>query len=83
VKFEVLSWKKDFKGKTFLHLVFAEPDIALGEDKSIDACMLNYVVKCLDTGEQTTSQERRNLVKDVLDLKPSWSTLNELRERLL
>jgi hypothetical protein len=80
---EVLEWKKDFKGKTFIHSVTATVDEAIGDNKELDGVMLNYIVKCLDTGANTTQQERRSLMNGKIDLKPSWSTLNSMRESLM
>lgn len=82
MKIKLLNWKRDFKGRTYVHEATTEmSDTQVG---TIAQLAVSYVVTCLDTGRKAMTSELRNVNPDTmeLDLTPSWPTLNELRERL-
>jgi hypothetical protein len=79
MKFEVMEWKMDAKGKTFTHKVSATVTDTV---KDLKQLALDYEVTCLDTGQKKVFSEVRSAIDNIMDLRPSFKVMQQIRESL-
>jgi len=79
MKFEVMEWKMENKGKTFVHKVsFIVSDTV----KDLHQISLDYCITCLDNNTAKTFNEVRSAIDDVMDIRPSFKIMQQLRDSL-
>jgi len=79
MKFEVMEWKMEFKGKTFVHKVSATVTDTVQNLKQL---ALDYEVSCLDNNTKKVFSEVRSAMDNVMDIRPSFKIMQQIRENL-
>lgn len=74
-----MEWKMEFKGKTFVHKVSATVTDTVVDLKQI---AIDYEVSCLDNSTKKQFSEIRSAFDGVMDLRPSFKIMQQIRESL-